>query len=95
MPDRRNAAAAIRGDLKLDGEWNQWGGFSAWESQPSSAFLGGAIHYQEGETGDSLAANDVNLFGWTIDGSLQSGGFNLYVAGAGNHSESDTGRGCR
>ncbi len=83
-------AGTVRGDLKLDGEWNQWGGFSAWEGQPSSAFLGGAIHYQKGETGDSLAANDVDLFGWTIDGSLQDGGFNLYIAGAGNHSESDT-----
>ncbi|MCH8824050.1 MAG: hypothetical protein IH984_11145 [Planctomycetes bacterium] len=83
-------AGTVRADFKLDGEWGQWGGFSAWEDQPSSFFLGGAIHYQSGESGDSLAANDVDLFGWTIDGSIQNGGFNLFVAAAGNHTESDT-----
>lgn len=45
---------------------------------------------KKGETGDSLAANDADLFAWTIDGSLQNGGLNLYIVGAGNHSESGT-----
>ena len=53
-----------------------------------AVFVGGAFHYQHGEAGDSDPANDVDRFNWTIDGSLENNGFNVYLAVAGSNSES-------
>ncbi|MCP4005195.1 MAG: hypothetical protein GY725_13475, partial [bacterium] len=84
--DKSNWALTARGDLKLAGEWGQWGDFSNLEGEPLGAFLGGAIHYQEGESGDLPAAkNDVDLLYWTVDGSIECAGFHFFASAAGNH----------
>ncbi len=74
-------ALTARSDLKLAGDWGDWGDFSAAEGGSLAAFLGGAIHYQEGESGDLPAVmNDVDVRGWTLDGSFEYRGFHFFAA---------------
>lgn len=89
--DAVDAALTVRADLKLAGLWSQWGDFSAWSDEPLAVFVGGAVHYQRGESGDAVVANDVDLLAWTIDGSIENDGVHLYFAAAGEHFEADTG----
>ncbi len=85
--DMSDWALTARSDLKLAGEWGQWGDFSHLEGDSVAAFLGGAIHYQNGESGDDLAtpANNVDLLAWTVDGSIECGGFHFFASAAGSH----------
>jgi hypothetical protein len=87
--DMSNLAFSARTDFKLAGEWGQWGDFTASEGSPTGAFLGGAIHLQKGESGDSVALNDVDLFSWTVDGSIECSGWHLFASLAGTHNDSD------
>ena len=82
-------AVTGRGDIKVSGDWSQWGDFTGSTSEPMAVFIGGAVHFQHGETGDSVAANDVDLFAWTVDGSVEDGGFNIFFAVAGEHFDAN------
>ncbi len=82
--DMSNWAVTARGDLKLAGEWGQWGDFSNMDGESRGAFLGGAIHYQQGES-DAAPGDDVDLLDWTADGSIECAGFHFFASAAGNH----------
>jgi hypothetical protein len=88
--DASDWAVTFRGDVKLDGEWGQWGDFSAAGGAPTAIFIGGAIHAQGGEHGDDVAGNDTDLLHWTADASYENNGLAVYFAFASNHSESST-----
>jgi len=82
-------AATFRGDLKVKGDWSQWGNFTAGRDDDTAIFLGAAIHMQGGESGGMVGTED--LFAWTVDGSFESSGFNLFFSVAGNHTDVNTG----
>ncbi len=83
-------AVTARADVRLAGDWGQWGDYSASADDPTGAFLGAAVHYQMGESGDSVAANDVDAVMWTVDASVEWKRLNLFIAAAGNHADSGT-----
>ncbi|NOG55682.1 MAG: hypothetical protein HND57_15385 [Planctomycetes bacterium] len=61
-----------------------WGQFSDYTSLGSSEFgfmIGGAVHWQNGEYGDT--GTETELFGWTVDASLEGDGWNAagYIVG--------------
>ncbi len=92
-------AFTARLDFKISGNWDQTKDFSAWEGEPTGIFVGAAVHYQVAETGDLQTAGDdldfPNIGGeydafltWTIDGSLESNGFNIFGSLVGTHTKS-------
>lgn len=81
--DTTDFALTSRADFRLDGDWSQWGDFT--NEGGRAVFAGVAAHYESGEPGDAVAANDYNLFAWTVDGSYENNGVHLYAAVAGEH----------
>ncbi len=68
-----------RVDFLLAGDWKAMDDFSAWNGQNDAAFLGAAIHYQEGESDGSTDGDELMLV--TVDGSYESGsGLGLFAA---------------
>lgn len=72
------------------GEWLLGGGFDEYldfESWPGGDFLlamGAGVHYQQGEYGTSgpglSTGDEAEILRWTVDGSLELGGANVFVA---------------
>lgn len=87
--DSTDFAVTGRVDVKLAGEWAQMDDFTAWSGQPFAAFLGAAVHWEEGETGDDF--DNDNFFAWTVDGSLEVSGLNLFAAVVGLHTDFEFG----
>lgn len=95
--DNTDFALTGRVDVKLAGDWKQIDDFAAWSGEPFGVFLGAALHYEVGETGDSQAASRRmytgmtylydNFWSWTVDGSIEVSGLNIYAAGMGQHFE--------
>ena len=88
-----------RVDWILAGKWSQFKDFNAWSGEDMGILLGGAIHYQFGESGiDDIAAtpnvfessNDATLV-WTVDGYFENKGLSFYNAVMGKHVEDGTG----
>jgi len=93
--DHTDIAATFRLDWKLAGTWKQYEDFSAWSGEPFAMFLGAALHLELGETGSGTGgghsgAND-NFLLWTVDGSIESDGFNIFAAAAGLHTDLESG----
>lgn len=88
--DMADYAISARGEWKLAGDWKQTSDFAAWSGEPTSSVIGGAIHYEVGETGDAGAseAADETLI-WTVDASLECEGLSLYGAAVGRHVDYD------
>ena len=83
--DRADFAVTARVDVKLAGAWDQMADYSAWEGEDTAVFVGAAIHWEEGETGDAAFNND--FLTWTVDGSIETNGWNLYAAVVGQHTD--------
>ena len=83
--DRTDFAITARGDFKFAGNWSQMKDFTAFEGEEQAIFLGAAIHYEVGETGD--AAYNNNFLTWTVDASYENAGFNIYAAVIGQHTD--------
>lgn len=83
--DRTDFAITARVDWKISGQWSQWEDHTAWEGEEQAFFIGAAVHYEVGETGDSAFNND--FIAWTVDGSFENNGFNLYAAIIGLHPQ--------
>src|SRR5262245_63389 len=79
--DNNDIGVTGRVDWKIAGEWKQMDDCQAWSGEPTGAFLGAGIHYEQTETGDSQtsAPFDSQLV-YTLDGSFETGGFNIYGA---------------
>lgn len=90
--DSTDFAATGRADLLVAGNWKQMDDFSAWSGEPFAAFIGAAIHYEVAETGDGNTSGFTPVTGpyddfitWTIDGSIETNGLNLFAAFIGQH----------
>ncbi len=90
--DTTDAALTGRIDIRLAGDWKQMEDFSAWSGEGLGIFVGGGIHYEVAETGQATGAgsNDSQIY-WTVDGSLESNGFNFYAAFMGRHFNDEDG----
>jgi hypothetical protein len=78
--DDTDFAISARADVRLDGSWEQMEDFTGWSGEAMAIFIGGAIHYETRETGDDIGAHTFDTLLWTVDGSLEMNGMNLYVA---------------
>ncbi|MCZ6836651.1 MAG: porin [Planctomycetota bacterium] len=81
-------AATGRVDFLLAGTWRQLGDFTSWRGDPFAARIGAAFAIEEDEYGTSTGP-EVRRLGWTIDGSLEFGGSNLFGAIMGIHVSAD------
>ena len=77
-----------RFDFMVMGEWGQWGDISSWSGQDQALFVGGALHYEEGERTNGFMQD---YLGYTIDASFSTAGFSAYAAYYGGSTDSDTG----
>jgi outer membrane murein-binding lipoprotein Lpp len=87
--DYTDFAATGRIDVMVMGNWNQMDDFSSWAGEEMAVFIGGALHYEVGETGSSAPNYDVLL--WTIDASVEVDGLNVYLAYVGANIDADAG----
>lgn len=85
--DRTDFAITARADLTLAGNPKQARDFAAWSGEPLGIFLGAAIHYELGETGDSDPSNNPDYFSWTVDASIETNGLNVFASFTGGHIE--------
>ena len=82
-------AFTARGEFKVAGNWEQFRDFTsnAGDDGETGVLVGGAIHYQKGESG--TAAPEPEIFLLTLDGSAEFAGLNLF--GAFVYSDVDSG----
>ena len=74
--DHSDFALSTGVDLKLAGDWTQYGDFASWQDEPFAFFIGADLHYETPETGDTDPANDLNEFiEWTVDATLERSGW--------------------
>jgi hypothetical protein len=85
--DLTDIAFGGRVDVKLAGDWKQMQDFSAWSGEDLGIFVGAAVRYGVFETGD-FGTND-KILKWTVDGSVETNGFNIYAAFIGAHFNGD------
>lgn len=86
--DATDFAIVGRADLLLAGDWAQWKDFTSWPGEELFAYVGAAIDYEVGETGDTLT-ND-NWLTWTLDAAIEYQGFSFSAAYVGASTDFDT-----
>jgi len=85
--DATDFAVTARLDARLAGDWAQMDDFTSWSGEDMGLFLGGAIHWENGETGDAFNNND--FFMWTVDSSVEYNGWSLFGAVTGMHTDNN------
>lgn len=78
-------AMTARAEYKASGEWKQFRDFSGWREDPLGVLIGAAAHYQSG--GETGGTNDVDIFQYTADLSLEGSGWNAFGSFVGRHRE--------
>lgn len=73
-----------RGELLLAGDWKQYAEFESWTGEQFMAVVGAAAHYQMGEYGTTV--DEAQIIRWTVDGTLEFGGVNLFAAVVGSQT---------
>jgi hypothetical protein len=73
--------------VKLMGDWKQKADFAAWSAEPTALFLGGGLHYELAETGDSQATSPGvdDFLSYTADAHFKSEGFGAFAGFVGRH----------
>lgn len=82
--DNSHIAATGRAEWKVFGDWKNYKDFESWQGTDPLLVLGGALHYEMGETGGGTQNPDSLT--WVADAVWKWGGGNLYVGGVGEHS---------
>lgn len=73
-----------RGEVKVMGDWKDYSDWEGWRSQNPLLVFGGAAHWQIGEYG-TTDTGEIESLRWTVDGSLEQPGWNLFAAVTGQH----------
>ncbi len=81
--DNTDFAVTARADVRIMGDWGQGDDFTAWSGEEMSLLIGGALHWEVAETGDTSGNNE--FLTWTVDGSIESNGANGYGAVVASH----------
>lgn len=86
----RNTDFSLTGRLeaKLAGEWDQFTDFASWPDDDFGLLVGGAIHWQKGESG--TFHDELEVIQWTIDAQAEFGGLNLFTYVVGRHLSNST-----
>lgn len=87
--DDNDYAITARVDVKVFGAWDQMNDFTAWGGENMALVIGGAIHYDVGDTGNT--GDNDSLFMWTVDASLEVAGLSVYGAFVMAHPEWEDG----
>lgn len=88
--DAVDVAFTGRAEARLAGEWGQLKDPAiAWSGEGTGLFVGGAAHYEIGETGEDTVNGD--FLSWTGDVTFESNGFGILAAVYGTHTDMDTG----
>ena len=82
--DGVDIALTGRADLKIAGNWNQMKDFTAWSGEDFAAFVGAAVHHEEGDADNGAV---LDYLGWTVDGSVETGGLGVFAALSGGTIE--------
>ena len=85
--DNSDFAWTGRADVRLMGDWGQGDDFTAWSDEETSVLVGAALHWEWAETGDLSPNNE--FITWTVDGSVECNGANLYAAVVQSHDENN------
>jgi hypothetical protein len=101
--DGTEVALTGRAETLLAGAWDQFRDGSSWSGERLGAMLGGAVHYEVGESGAVAAgpdgtlgtSDDVDLpkndfLLWTTDLSFEAAGLGVQLAGFGHHAENES-----
>jgi hypothetical protein len=80
-------ALTARVEWLVEGTWAQFGDWTSFNGEEFAFLLGGGVHWQESEYGESAMGAETEVFRWTADASLEFGGANLAATIYGNHTE--------
>jgi hypothetical protein len=83
-------AFTARGEWLAAGDWKQFGDWTSFEGEEFGFLLGGAIHWQSAEYGESAMGPELEVFRWTLDASAEFGGANLAGSVYGNHTDANS-----
>lgn len=73
-----------RGELRLGGDWAQFNDLTSFPGDSPAVLIGAAVGWQRAESGGVSLAGEV--IQWTVDGSLELGGANLFASVVGRHT---------
>jgi hypothetical protein len=82
-------AFTARGEYKLQGNWKHYADHTSFPDEDPLYVIGGTVHFQDSESG--TAAAEYETLQWTIDGTFEFGGANIFAAVIGTHVEDSTG----
>ena len=90
--DPADWALTARTELKLEGSWKAvTGDYTSPRGTDPAAAFGAALHFEQGPNAPGVGSQD--LFAWTVDFLYKGGGWNLFAAAVGYHSEDEAGVG--
>jgi len=83
---KRDTEVALtgRGEVKVMGDWKDYNDWEGWNSQNPLLVFGVAAHWQIGEYG-TTDSGEIETLRWTVDGSLEQPGWNIFAAVTGQH----------
>lgn len=91
-------ALTTRGEFLLAGKWGTFNDFTSFRGSDSGVMLGVAVHAERDESGTTFNVgtglgndDERRLISWTADLSVEGGGWNLYTAAVGRHTDRDSG----
>ena len=82
-------ALTTRVDIRLMGDSAQADDYSSAPGEGAGLFVGGAFHWETGESGTTGVGAGDDFYSWTIDASYENQGLSVSAAGVGLHSELD------
>lgn len=80
-------AVTARAEYILAGQAKQFNDFTSEVESPFAAMIGGAVHYQQSPNTSNAADVDRNTLEYTVDLSLEGGGWNAYGAFIGRNDD--------
>jgi hypothetical protein len=86
--DHEDTDIAVSGRVEglIAGDWSRYAQWQSWPGEQGLMLIvGAAAHHQQGEHGTNTDEMDITR--WTIDGSAEFGGANLFAAVLGSHEQ--------
>ncbi len=78
ISDAEGLSVSGRAEVLLAGNWKQAGDIEAWLGEDPFLLVGGAVHFEQGEYGDT--SDEAQQLSWTVDANLKYKGFSLMGA---------------
>ncbi len=88
ISDAEGMAVSLRAEAVVVGDWKQAKDSEAWLGNDPFVMLGGAVHFEQGEYGDST--DEAQQLSWTVDATLKYKGFSIMGAFVAKHISETT-----